>query len=397
MVRKVYKSVVAALLVISMLGNTPLVVAQQITNNVNPSSASTNTTDKEEVVENNIYQGEVKIDISPDSNIFTGETKKLDSGTKLELTVATVIGSDVSVEGDEFFAEVTSDLMVDGGVVIPLGTVCHGKVTESENEKRLGRDGYVTMEFDYILTPDGREIPVKAKMSTKSHPLKSFAKVALTDVGYTLVGGAIGGILAVKLGGLGMAIASHGYTVAGGAAIGGTVGLAQSLIRKGKPRFIQPGDQIKIKLTENMELPVLKNSAIADEEHDLKGLTVDIFDCKFENDPFGTPNTINLGIEIVNKTDRSFSFFDVALTNEYGNTFYPSPFADTDMWFQQISPGSKLNGYLAFSVDNPRQSHWLVFYDKYTRTQLAKVSVTNAIRKLRSEKGKKKIKKASQF
>lgn len=393
MVRKFYKSVVAAFLVISLLGNGPLVFAQQAVNNAIDSATDSKTTQKEEVVENSVYQGEVKIDINPSKDIFTGETKKLDKGTKLELTVATVIGSEMSVEGDEFFAEVTSDLMVDGGVVVPMGTVCHGTVTESQNEKRLGRDGYVTMEFDYLLTPDGREIPVKAKMSTKSHPLKSFAKVALTDVGYTLVGGAIGGILAVKFGGLGLAVASNGYTVAGGAALGGTVGLASSLIRKGKPRFIQPGDQIKIKFTENMELPVIKNSAIADEEHDLDGLSVEIFDCKFEKDPFGTPNTINLGIEIVNRTDRSFSLFDVALTNEYGNIYYPSPFADTEMWFQKIGPGSKLNGYMAFSVDNPRQSHWLVFYDKYSRTQLAKVSVTNALRKLRAEKSKKKRKK----
>ena len=393
--RKV-KQLIASMLVLSMLSiNMPLFAQQtdQTANNTNNEQTQVADKNNADVVESNILEGEAVIDVIPEnSELFTGEKIEVTKGTKLELTVASVLSSDVSMEGDEFFAEVSSDLNIDGDVVIPMGTVAHGKVTASKNQRRLGRDGFVKLEFDYLLTPDGREIPIQAKLSTKSHPIKSFAKVALTDVGYTLVGGAIGGFMALKLGGLGLAVASHGYSIAGGAAIGGTVGLTKSLIRKGKPLLIAPGDQIKIKMTSDIELPVMRQTALAEEELELEGLMVDIFDCKFEKDPFGSLNTITLSLDILNQSDHAFTFFDVALINENGGVFYPSPFGDTEMWFQKISPNSKLKGCLSFSVDNPRQKHWLVFYDKYTRGQLAKISVTNAIRKLETDKKSKKKK-----
>lgn len=343
----------------------------------------------EAVVKSSLFQGGVQLNVKEPA-IFTGEKKQVHKGSQVELTVSTVIGSDVSMQGDEFFAEVTDEKMIDGGVVIPIGTVAHGTITETQQEKRLGRNGYVKIKFDYLITPDGREIPVDAEMSTKSHPITSFAKVALTDAGYTLAGGALGGLLALKLGGLGVAIASHGYSIAGGAALGGTIGAAQSLIRKGKPLMINPGDKINMKISSNIELPVLKNSAIADAEKELSGLKVEIFGCKFEKDPFGTPNTITINVNIVNKSENTFSFFDVALIDEYGDTFYPTPFGDTSMWFQKIKPGSKLNGELSFSVNNYKQKHWLVFYDKYSRKELAKLSIRNAVRKIKTDKVNKK-------
>lgn len=350
-------------------------------------TATAQENNNETIVPSKVYQGEVQIDTSIDDT-FTGEQKNVDKGTKLELTVSTVISSDSSTEGDEFFSEVSSDLTVDGGIVIPIGTVIHGKVTESKTQKRLGRNGYVNIDFDYIVTPDGREIPISAKLTTKSSPLKSFAKVALIDTGYTLAGGVLGGIMALKLGGLGMAIASHGYTIAGGAALGAAAGATSSLIRKGKPLMISPGDQIKVKMTADLNLPVIKQSALKDEEKNLEGLDVNITACKYEKDPFGSYNTITVGLDIRNQTEQTFSFFDVAMVDEQGSVYYPSPFGDTEMWFQKLSPGTKLQGKLSFSVDNPHHRHWLIFYDKYNRTQLAKISIRNAMRKFEAANNK---------
>lgn len=395
MVSKKYNNVLAGLLIFCMLGVNLPVFAQEVTTSTPTENAVQTEQPNEEMLPTKVYKGEIEIDAVQENEFLTGEKQEIKQGTQLELTVSTVLGSDVTMEGDEFFAEVTNDLSVGGNIVVPIGSVAHGRVTESQGERRLGRDGFVKIEFDYLLTPDGREVPINAKLSTKSHPMKSFAKVALTDMGYTLVGGALGGLLALKVGGLGLAVASHGYSIAGGAAVGGTIGLTQSLVRKGKPLLITPGDQIKVKFTSDHALPVMKKSALADEELALEGLTVNIIDCKFEKDPFGTMNTITLNINILNQSEETFTFFDVALVNEYGGIYYPSPFNDTDMWFQKIKPGSKLQGNMSFSVDNPRQSHWLVFYDKYTRKELAKISVTNALRDLNASKDAKKKKKKS--
>ncbi|MGD9580792.1 MAG: hypothetical protein AB7V50_05430 [Vampirovibrionia bacterium] len=390
MVGKSFKNGIVAFIMLGLLFTYIPAYGQQANDTENKTNNTTTEAPNEEVVHSKVYQGEVQFDVFEETDYFTGEKKAVEKGTKIDLTVSTVISSEMSSQGDEFFAEVSNDVLIDGATVLPTGTVAHGTITETSEEKRLGRNGFVKINFDYLLTPDGREIPIKASLSTKSHPIKSFAKVALTDMGYTLAGGAIGGLIALKIGGLGMAVASHGYSVAGGAAVGGTIGLAQSLIRKGKPLLISPGDQIKIKMTSDINLPVIKQTALAEKELNLDGLAVEINDFAIEKDPFGSLNTINLGVDIVNQSDHTFTFFDVGLVSENGNVYYPSPFGDTEMWFQKISPGTKLNGYLSFSVDNTRDKHWLVFFDKYSRTQLAKVSVTNAMRKLKAEGKSKK-------
>ena len=169
-----------------------------------------------------------------DKKLFTGKTEILEKKDTIEMTVSQVLDGNFSFEGDEFFAEITSDVYGNKGVVIPKGSLAHGYIKDSGEAKRLGRDGYLELSFDKLITPEGREIPIEGKMSTKLHPVKAAAKIAATDLGYTAVGGVMGGLFAAQALGVEAAIASNGYTIAGGAAIGGAIGLGMSLYRKGK-------------------------------------------------------------------------------------------------------------------------------------------------------------------
>lgn len=334
-------------------------------------------------------KGSVKLDKNEQDNsknLFTGQTKEVKQGTTLKMTVSSVLDSTANEENDEFFAEVTDDLTSDNGIVIPSGTIAHGKVSKVMGTKRLGRDAYINLEFDYMITPDGREIPIEASMTTKRNPVVSTAKVVLEDTAYTVTGGVIGGFLAIKFLGIGAAVASQGYTVAGGAGIGALVGATASLVRKGGEVLISPGDQINVKVASSLALPVMKEDAFKQEETLLNGLNVKITGYKLEKDPFGELNTITLNLNIDNKTDKTFSTFDMALVNDYKSVYYASPFANTDLWFKKISPNSKMIGKLSFAVDNPKRKHWLVFYDSSSRKPLARISVDNAERKLRKDK-----------
>ena len=337
-----------------------------------------------------LFHGQVEIneEEKDPKKLFTGETKKIEEGTRLKMTVASVLSSGYTIEGDEFFAEVTNDLSVPGGIAIPAGTIAHGKVTKLEGSKRLGRDGYICVDFDYLVTPDGREIPIQASMTTKRNPVASVAKIALEDTAYTAAGGFIGGLLAVKYLGIGAAVASHGYTVAGGAGVGALIGATASLARKGGEVLIAPGDEINVEVKGALEVPVMNEEAFKDEEINFDGLNVKITDYKLEKDPFGELNTITLTISIDNRTNKTFSSFDMALVNDYKAVFYPSPFGNTELWFQKIFPNSRMTGRLSFAVDNPKRKHWLVFYDSTTRKPLAKISVKNAEKRLKKEKQK---------
>lgn len=317
------------------------------------------------------------IDQSLPQEIYTGEFKEIKEKDIIELTVDKVIDTNFSIEGDEFFAKVTNDVGKNG-VMIPKGTIAHGKIIQTSEAKRLGRNGTMALEFDYLITPDGRKIPIKGEMNTKLNPVKEFGKIVATDIGYTTVGGVVGGWYALNLLGIESAIASQGYTIAGGVAIGSVVGLTKSLLRKGKNVFIAPGDQIKVRLENPITLPVYRDEALLQEELNYEGFKVEITNVEYEKDPFGEPNTITLTLKIENLSDKVFSGMDITLTNEYGQVFYPSVFGNTNLMFEQIKVGDRLIAKISFSVHDVKGTYWLSFKDRLTKKELVKTSIDNA-------------------
>ena len=346
-----------------------------------------------------VFQGHAEYDNSYggqlDEKLYTGKTETLEKRNTIEMTVSQVLDGSFSFEGDEFFAEITSDVYGDKGVVIPKGSLAHGVIKECGEAKRLGRDGYLDLSFDRLITPDGREIPIEGKMSTRLHPIKAAAKIVATDVGYTAAGGAIGGLFAIQALGIEAAIASNGDTVAGGAAIGGAVGLGMSLYRKGKDVLISPGDEIKVKILSSIELPVYREDALTEKEENYPGLEIRVANILYEKDPFGEVNTITLSVAISNMSDKSFSGMDIALVSDYNVIYNPSIFGDTKLLFSQFRPGDRKAGKISFSVGNVKHSYWLVVNDRAKNKPLVKISLDNAYKHVSKDVKKRndKIKK----
>lgn len=327
--------------------------------------------------------------------IFTKEVKKLEEDKTIELTVSQVLAGATSIEGDEFFAEVSEDVLAGSGVLLPKGTVAHGTIKNIVDPKRLGRDGYIELSFDYLITPDGREIPIEGGMTSKLHPAKSVAKVAGENLAYTAVGGVYGAAAAVEIAGIAGAVASQGYTLLGGAALGGVIALGLSLFRKGSDVLISPGDEIKVKIRSTEAIPVMTFDAVRQDEIKYEGLDVSITDIFLEKDPFGNLNTITLDLIIKNQSKTDFSTFDIAMVNDLHNSYNPSIFTDyqNSLAMKTIKRGENISGVLSFSVDNPNRQHWLVFYDRRTHKPLAKISVDNAKKDLNITDLTKKRKK----
>ena len=345
-----------------------------------------------------VFQGHAEFsNESPelDKELYTGKTETLEKRDTIEMTVSQVIDGSFSFEGDEFFAEVTSDVTGDKGIIIPKGTVAHGIIKDSGSAKRLGRDGYIDLTFDYLVTPDGREIPIEGKMSTKLHPIKAATKIVAQDIGYTAGGAVLGGIFAAQALGVEAAIASQGWTVAGGAAVGTGVGLGMALYRKGKDVLISPGDEIKVRILSDVDLPVYKEEALQQKELHYPGLDIRIANILYEKDPFGEVNTLTLSISIANMSDKSFSGMDLALVNDYNSIFNPSIFGDTKLVFCQFNPGDRKAGKVSFAVNNIKQSYWLTVNDRRTNKPLMRISLDNAYKKVSKDVKKRndKIKK----
>lgn len=344
------------------------------------------------------YIEETDVKNKENDKIFTKEKERLEGNKVVELTVSQVLAGTTSVEGDEFFAEVSEDVLAGSGVLLPKGTVAHGIIRNIVDPKRMGRDGYIELSFDYLITPDGREIPIQGDMTSKLHPAKSVAKVAGENIAYTAIGGVTGAMAALEIAGIPGAVASQGYTLAGGAAIGGLIALGMSFFRKGSDVLISPGDEIKVKIVSSEPIQVMTHESVRQDELEYEGLEVDISDVFLEKDPFDHLNTISLDLIIKNNSKSDFSSFDIELVNDLHNSYHPSIFSDykNSLAMKTIKKGENVSGILSFSVDNPNRQHWLVFYDRRNHKPLAKISIDNAIKDLKitdlTEKRKKRKK-----
>ena len=93
------------------------------------------------VLHSTIIQTECNRPQSPTVN--TGDVRVVAPGTVLDLVLSSEIAAGETAEGDEFFGKISKDVLVDGQVVIPYGTVVHGVLTTLEGPKRAGRNGYI--------------------------------------------------------------------------------------------------------------------------------------------------------------------------------------------------------------------------------------------------------------
>ncbi|MFN8551044.1 MAG: hypothetical protein U0103_06105 [Candidatus Obscuribacterales bacterium] len=311
--------------------------------------------------------------------VNTDDERLVDSNTVLDLVLTSEIAPSETVKGDEFVGKVSKDVLVDGGVVIPYGTLVHGVLTGMEGPKRAGRNGYVTARFDFLITPDGREVPIEGNGTTRDSKGKAAAKVVGRAAGYTALGGVIGTLMVLKYGGLAAAAASHGTALAGGAAIGGAAGLTTAMVLKGKDVMLQPGTEMHVTLREPIRLPTMTIPDLTADDFHCPGLTVQVAGMRVDRHPVGEMSEITLTLDILNQTEYAFSTFEIGLEDEQGHVFLRSPLSDTNMWFSKIEPGSHLNNKISFSVDNVKSRYKLVFFKPYSREPLAKYALTDAM------------------
>lgn len=350
-------------LVLSLSASTPLAVL----------SADTPTEgDEAPVLRSTIIQTERERPQSPTVN--TGDVRVVAPGTVLELALSTEIDADVTEEGDEFFGKIIKDVLVDGRLVIPRGTVVHGVLSTMEDPKRAGRNGYITTRFDYLITPDGREVPIEGNSSTRDSKGKAAAKVVGRAAGYTAVGGVVGTLMALRFGGLAAAAASYGCAPAGGAAIGGAAGLTIAMLMKGESVLLQPGAEMHVELSEPLKLPTMTMPDETAEDFSIPGLNVKVAGMRI-----GRMSEITLTLDVLNETENAFSKFEIALEDELGNVFFPSSLGDTGMLSSKIKPNSQFNSKITFSVDNAKIRHKLVFFKPFSRDPVAKFALTDAM------------------
>lgn len=135
-----------------------------------------------------------------------------------ELRVATLLrarmneslSTATTLEGSKFTASLTNPVIRDGRVILPIGSVIEGRVTEIRSGRRISGRAAIHLEPNAIVLPDGTRYAIHAQLidtnqsdqSTvdeegtllrRDHPKKTLAAMSIAAGGAAAAGAVVGG------------------------------------------------------------------------------------------------------------------------------------------------------------------------------------------------------------
>jgi len=96
------------------------------------------------------------------------KTKRITAGTKFELKLMNPISTSTNLEGQEFQAILLSDQLQDNDVILPMGSLIRGSIKKIVPAKSLSRGAILYLDFDHIVTPNGRQIPLELSITGRA-------------------------------------------------------------------------------------------------------------------------------------------------------------------------------------------------------------------------------------
>jgi len=88
------------------------------------------------------------------------KTKRIPAGTVFQLEFLQPVSTFSGSEGDSFVATLLNEQATGSSVILPAGTVVRGSIAEVKTAKRLSRGAKLYLDFDHVVTPTGRQIPL---------------------------------------------------------------------------------------------------------------------------------------------------------------------------------------------------------------------------------------------
>jgi hypothetical protein len=134
-------------------------------------------------------------------------------GQELDVRLQSSLSSETATVEQRFEATTAVDLLQDGRVLVPAGSVVRGVISGVKRPGRIDREGSLTLSFDQIVVR-GRELPVRA-MATQVFESGGIREEAGTIGAGAGIGGVVGGILGGVQGAvIGAVIGAGGAVVA---------------------------------------------------------------------------------------------------------------------------------------------------------------------------------------
>ena len=89
------------------------------------------------------------------------QSKRMAAGTTLRLQMLDPASTVDSSKGDMFQGMLTEDKIDEDTMILPKGTIFRGTVDGVIPAKRLSRGAVLYLSLDHVVTPTGRQIPIK--------------------------------------------------------------------------------------------------------------------------------------------------------------------------------------------------------------------------------------------
>ena len=135
------------------------------------------------------------------------------TGQELDVRLRNSLSSESATVEQRFEATTAVDLMQNGRVLVPAGSIVRGVVSNVKKAGRIDRSGSLTLSFDQMVV-NGREIPIRATATQvfESGGIREEKGTAGVGAGAgAIIGGVLGGLKGAILGaviGAGGAIAA---------------------------------------------------------------------------------------------------------------------------------------------------------------------------------------------
>jgi hypothetical protein len=187
---------------------------------------------------------------------------ELREGTLLKTKMINTLSTESTVTGSRFTAEVTEAIERDGRVIIPVGSILDGRVTEVHGGKRISGGALLHLETSNVTLPDGTHYIIHAQVIDTGN-----SDFNVSDEGTLKKKGHVKETLAV-MGGVTGAGAATGAMLGGGvgAAVGAGIGAGVSTViwlKQDRQATLPKDVKLIFSLTTPMILTPLNGPAIS--------------------------------------------------------------------------------------------------------------------------------------
>jgi hypothetical protein len=101
---------------------------------------------------------------------FAWAQTALPTGTAVKMKLETTLATFSSKAGDPFSARVTAPVVMDGKTVIPIGTTIEGRVTKSNEPRRIAGKPTIAIFPENLVLPNGDKFMLNASLiDTNAH------------------------------------------------------------------------------------------------------------------------------------------------------------------------------------------------------------------------------------